>query len=241
MEFTGKTVLITGAAGGIGGATAHAFREAGANLVLSDLTLDSLPTGEGILAMASDVTDMSSVKAMVSAGKDRFGAIDVAINNAGIAGPRGRFADMDNALWHQLIAVNLTGMYHALRVEIDAMAPQGQGRIINIASLAGVLGAPGLAAYGATKHAVVGLTKSLAHELGPDGIRVNALCPSYIDTPMLDDINGDDKGKLQSELNAVGRFGTAQEMADALLWLASDANSFMNGQAVVLDGGISAI
>jgi NAD(P)-dependent dehydrogenase (short-subunit alcohol dehydrogenase family) len=241
MELTGKTVLITGAAGGIGAATVQAFRDAGANLVLSDLTVDRLPTDEGILARACDVTDMSSVKAMVTAGKDRFGAIDGAINNAGIAGPRVPFADMDDALWHQLIAVNLTGMYHALPAEIAAMAPQGQGRIIKIASLAGVLGAPGLAAYGATKHAVVGLTKSLAHELGSDGIRVNALCPSYVDTPMLNDINGTDKGKLQSELNAVGRFGTAQEMADALLRLASDTNSFMNGQAVVLDGGISAI
>ena len=240
-DLTGKTVLITGAAGGIGRITSDVFRTAGANLVLSDLKVDDLPQDEHTVSLTCDVTDRASVQDMVQSGHARFGSIDIAINNAGMSGPRGSFADMDDAMWHQLIAVNLTGMYHALRAQISVMAPQKQGRILNVASLAGLLGAPGLAAYGATKHAVVGLTKSLAHELGRHNIRVNALCPSYIDTPMLNDINGNDTDKLNSDLNAVGRFGTAQEMADALLWMASPENSFMNGQAVALDGGISAI
>lgn len=239
-DMTGKTVLITGAAGGIGTKATAVFRAAGANLVLSDLDVSDLPSDDHILSVSCDVTDKGAVQAMVHAGKDRFGRIDVAINNAGISGPRARFAEMDDELWHRLIAVNLTGMYHALQAEIAVMAPQNDGRIINLASLAGVSGSPGLAAYGATKHAVVGLTKSLAHELGRSNIRINALCPSFIDTPMLADIT-DDTSRLHSDLNAVGRFGTAQEVADALLWLASPQNSFMNGQAVVLDGGISAI
>ncbi len=239
-DMTGKTVLISGAAGGIGAKAVEVFRAAGANLVLSDLDASMLSNDDSTLSVACDVTDKTSVQAMVQAGKDHFGRIDVAINNAGISGPRCKFGDMEDRLWHQLISVNLTGMYHALQAEIAVMKLQDGGRIINLASLAGVSGAPGLAAYGATKHAVVGLTKSLAHELGNYNIRVNALCPSYIDTPMLADIT-DNADRLQSDLNAVGRFGTAQEVADALLWLASPENSFMNGQAVVLDGGISAI
>ena len=114
------------------------------------------------------------------------------------------------------------------------------GRILNVASLAGVAGAPGLAAYAATKHGVVGLTRSLAHELRKQRIRVNALCPSFTDTPMLDAM-GTEKTRFETPLNALGRFGTAQEMADAALWITSPQNSFMNGQAITLDGGISAL
>lgn len=239
-DMSGKTVLITGASGGIGTAAAKVFADAGANLVLSDLTADDLPNDDRTLSVTCDVTDSASVKAMVESGHNRFGRIDIAINNAGISGPRVRFAEMDDAVWHQLIAVNMTGVYNCLKAEIAVMTPKNIGRIINLASLAGVAGSPGLAAYGATKHAVVGLTKSLAHELGRNNIRVNALCPSFVDTPMLDDLTNT-KDRLHSPLNAVGRFATAQEIADALLWLASPENSFMNGQAVVLDGGISAI
>jgi NAD(P)-dependent dehydrogenase (short-subunit alcohol dehydrogenase family) len=239
-DMQGQTVLITGAAGGIGQAAAGLFRQAGARLVLSDLDVSGLEPDADTLCLPCDVTDKAQVQAMVQAGVQRFSRIDVAINNAGISGPRTRLATMDDTLWHQLLAVNLTGVYHCLQAEIAAMTPQKSGRIINMASLAGVSGAPGLAAYGATKHAVVGLTKSLAHELKRDNIRVNALCPSFTDTPMLGDIM-DDPSRLHSDLNAVGRFGTAQEMAQALLWLASPENSFMNGQAVVLDGGISAL
>ncbi len=247
IDMSGKCVLITGAAGGIGRATSELFRAAGATLLLSDLSADALPEGEDICAVPCDVTDPGSVRHMVRAGLDRFGRIDVAINNAGIAGPRGRLADLPEDAWHQLMAVNLTGLFHALQAEIAAMtgaltpaAKVDEGRIINVASLAGVAGAPGLAAYGATKHGVVGLTRSLAHELGRANIRVNALCPSFTDTPMLDAM-GADKAKLHSPLNAVGRFGTAQEMAQALLWMAAPQNSFMNGQCMTLDGGISAL
>jgi NAD(P)-dependent dehydrogenase (short-subunit alcohol dehydrogenase family) len=240
MDMSGKTVLITGAAGGIGTATARVFALAGANLVLSDLTSACLESGTHTLALSCDVTDPASVQAMVQAGVDRFGKIDVAINNAGISGPRGRFTDTSIEQWNQLVSVNLSGVFHCLQAEIAAMSKTGGGRIINLASLAGVSGSPGLAAYGATKHGVVGLTKSLAHELARDNIRVNALCPSYIDTPMLQDVT-QDTDRLHSDLNTLGRFGTPQEIADALLWMASPENSFMNGQAIVLDGGISAV
>lgn len=240
MDMSGKTVLITGAAGGIGNATARVFAKAGANLVLSDLTGERLENGPDALALSCDVTDPASVQAMVQTGVDRFGKIDVAINNAGISGHRGRFTDTSFEQWNQLVSVNLSGMFHCLQAEIAVMSKTGGGRIINLASLAGVSGSPGLAAYGATKHGVVGLTKSLAHELARDNIRVNALCPSYVDTPMLQDVT-DDTARLHSNLNTLGRFGTAQEIADALLWMASPENSFMNGQAIVLDGGISAV
>jgi len=240
MDMSGKTVLITGAAGGIGKAAAQVFSKAGANLVLSDLNGNLLENDPRTLALSCDVTDPASVQAMVQTGVDRFRKIDVAINNAGISGPRGRFTDTSFEQWNQLVSVNLSGVFHCLQAEIAAMSKTGGGRIINLASLAGVSGAPGLAAYGATKHGVVGLTKSLAHELARDNIRVNALCPSYVDTPMLRDVT-DDTGRLHSDLNTLGRFGTAQEIADALLWIASPENSFMNGQAIVLDGGISAV
>lgn len=247
IDMRGKTVLITGAAGGIGAAAAAVFRAAGAQLVLTDLHVESLPQGTDICARACDVTQKPEVEAVVQAGLDTFGKIDIAINNAGISGPWGRFTDLKAAAWDQLLAVNLTGLVHALQAEIAAMTGARdpgtrvtEGRILNVASLAGVSGAPGLAGYAATKHGVVGLTKSLAHELGRDNIRVNALCPSFIDTPMLDAMGGD-KDRLHSPLNATRRFGTAQEMADALLWMAAPQNSFMNGQTVTLDGGISAL
>lgn len=238
IDLTGQTVLITGAAGGLGQAMARTFRDSGANLVLSDLFSDKISTCSRTVTCQCDITDAASVRAMVTAGTDRFGALDIAINNAGISGPMGKLAEMAPEDWSRLLAVNLTGLFNCLQAEIPAM--RQAGRILNLASLAGVAGAPGLAAYAATKHGVVGLTRSLAHELKRQEIRVNALCPSFTETPMLDAMGGE-KSRLHSPLNALGRFGTAQEMADAALWITSPHNSFMTGQAITLDGGISAL
>ncbi|WHZ33702.1 SDR family NAD(P)-dependent oxidoreductase [Sagittula sp. MA-2] len=238
IDLTGQTVLITGAAGGIGRAMTDTFARAGARLILSDLDIAKLPSGDDMLALTCDVTDAASVRAMVAETQERFGPLDIAINNAGISGPFGPLAKLSQDDWSRLIAVNLTGTFNALQAEIPAM--RDGGRILNVASLAGVAGAPGLAAYAATKHGVVGLTRSLAHELRKQRIRVNALCPSFTDTPMLDAM-GTEKTRFETPLNALGRFGTAQEMADAALWITSPQNSFMNGQAITLDGGISAL
>ncbi|EBA09478.1 SDR family NAD(P)-dependent oxidoreductase [Sagittula stellata] len=238
IDLTGQTVLITGAAGGIGRAMTDAFSSAGARLVLSDLDVAELPSGETALPLPCDVTDAASVRAVVAEAQKRFGQLDIAINNAGISGPFGTLSQLSAEDWSRLIAVNLTGTFNALQAEIPAM--RDGGRILNVASLAGVAGAPGLAAYAATKHGVVGLTRSLAHELRKQRIRVNALCPSFTETPMLDSM-GPEKTRFETPLNALGRFGTAQEMADAALWITSPQNSFMNGQAITLDGGISAL
>ncbi|MEQ5870387.1 SDR family oxidoreductase [Sagittula sp. NFXS13] len=238
IDLTGQTVLITGAAGGLGQAMAATFSEHGANLILSDLAMGEMTEADQTFATTCDVTDAASVRAMIAAGVDRFGPIDIAINNAGISGPHGKLTELSADDWSRLLAVNLTGLFNSLQAEIPAM--RDHGRILNIASLAGISGAPGLAAYAATKHGVVGLTRSLAHELKRQKIRVNALCPSFTDTPMLDAM-GLEKSRLHSPLNALGRFGTAQEMADAALWIISPANSFMTGQAITLDGGISAL
>lgn len=238
IDYSGQTVLITGAAGGLGSAMADAFRSNGANLVLSDLDPSGLRTCDRTLAMKCDVTDADSVREMVDAGTKRFGPLDVCINNAGISGPFGRLADLSPTDWNRLLSVNLTGLFNCLQAEVRAM--HDAGRIVNIASLAGVAGAPNLAAYAATKHGVIGLTRSLAHELRKQQIRVNALCPSFTETPMLDAM-GPETARFQTPLNALGRFATASEIADAALWVASRENSFMTGQAICLDGGISAL
>ncbi|MBP0485135.1 SDR family NAD(P)-dependent oxidoreductase [Sagittula salina] len=238
IDLTGQTVLITGAAGGLGRAMAQTFHAHGANLVLSDLDVDAIPAQERALALRCDVTDAGSVAGLVAAGTERFGPLDICVNNAGISGPWGRLMDLSAEVWHRLLAVNLTGLFHCLQAEIPAM--RDGGRILNVASLAGVSGAPNLAAYAATKHGVVGLTRSLAHEVRRQRIRINALCPSFTETPMLDAF-GEDTSRLQTPLNALGRFGTAQEMAEAALWITSPANSYMTGQTVTLDGGISAV
>ncbi|WP_425074518.1 SDR family NAD(P)-dependent oxidoreductase [Sagittula sp. S175] len=238
IDYSGQTVLITGAAGGLGRAMADRYREMGANLVLSDLNPDAIPTCSRTLTTLCDVTDAGSVRAMVKAGVDRFGPLDVAVNNAGISGPFGKFMDLSAADWNSLLSINLTGLFNCLQAEVPQM--REAGRILNLSSLAGVAGAPGLAAYAATKHGVLGLTRSLAHELRKQQIRVNALCPSFTDTPMLDAM-GPEKSRFHTPLNAMGRFGTANEMADAALWITSRENSFMTGQAISLDGGISAL
>lgn len=238
IDYSGQTVLITGAAGGLGRAMADRYREMGANLVLSDLNPDAVPTCSRTLTTLCDVTDANSVRAMVKAGVDRFGPLDVAVNNAGISGPFGKLTDLSTSDWNSLLSINLTGLFNCLQAEVPQM--REAGRILNLSSLAGVAGAPGLAAYAATKHGVLGLTRSLAHELRKQQIRVNALCPSFTDTPMLDAM-GPEKSRFHTPLNAMGRFGTATEMADAALWITSRENSFMTGQAISLDGGISAL
>lgn len=254
-RFAGKIVLITGAASGFGRRAAVRFAEEGASLALGDVNRDGLKdtvaqvrAAKGkALARHCDVTREASVKALVDAAVARFGRLDVALNNAGVAHASFKLADTDPAIMQKMFAVNVMGVFHGLRAEIPVMEKQGGGVILNTASVAGVIGAPLLGAYGASKHAVVGLTRTAAAETARRGVRVNAICPAFAETPMLTDslatMHGAPGEALERLVQSVPmrRAGTADEIVQAMLWICSDENSFMTGQALVIDGGLSAV
>lgn len=258
-RYAGKSVLITGAAGGFGRAAALRFANEGASLSLSDVdevglaeTAQLIPAGSAKLAtFHCDVANEASVQAMVSGTIAELGRLDVAINNAGIAHPFMKIADTDLATFDRMIAVNLRGVFLCLRAEINAMQKVGQkaggGVILNVASVAGLLGAPLLGAYTAAKHGVIGLTKTAAAEVARDDIRVNALCPSFAATAMVTDLAADMRGTTDEAVGRLvrgipmQRLATAEEVVHAMAWLCSDENSFMTGHAVRLDGGGTAV
>ena len=195
------------------------------------------------MACRCDVGDTDDVQAFFEDAIAHFGRIDVAINNAGIAHPHTPLADCDDALWERTLSVNLTGVFLCLRWEIKQMLAQGHGVILNVASVAGVLGAPMLGPYGASKHGVVGLTKTAAAEYGAQGIRVNSLCPGYSRTPMVDAMIDTGEAGLENKMTdriPLGRMATPDEVVDAMLWLCSERNGFMNGASILLDGGLTA-
>jgi len=256
-DYAGKVVLITGAAGGFGREAAQRFAEAGARLVLTDRDAGALAALAGNLAdgavvtQAGDITDEATAEAVIAAGVAAFGRIDVAINNAGIAPDLMRLSETPAEVMEQVMQVNVLGTFHCMCREIAVMQEQfaqdGRGGVIlNIASVAGLVGAPLLAAYAASKHAVVGLTRSVAIETAKRGVRINALCPSFAATPMVDamveSMQHEPDEALARLVSSVpmGRAATAKEVVDAMLWICSDANSFMTGNAVALDGGLSA-
>ncbi|AXS41963.1 glucose 1-dehydrogenase [Breoghania sp. L-A4] len=252
-RYSGKTVLLTGAAGGFGRAAALRFASEGAALFLSDLdeagladTVALLPEGAQARATRCDVADEASVAAMVDDALAAFGRIDVAVNNAGIAHRHAKIADTDLQTFDRMLAVNLRGVFLCLRAELNAMKARG-GVILNVSSVAGVLGAPLLGAYAASKHGVIGLTKTAAAEAARDNIRVNALCPSYADTAMLTDLTVTMRGTHEDATARLvrgipmQRLVTATEVAAAMAWLCCDENSFMTGHAVRLDGGGTAV
>ena len=249
FDYTDKVVLITGAASGFGRLAAAAFAEAGALLALADLNLDALNATvsdagiapERVLAMRCDVAVNSEVQQLVAATVTRFGRLDVAINNAGIGHPLARLEDCDEETFDRNIAVNLKGVFLCLRAELPQMVRQGGGVILNVSSVAGIAGAPMLGPYAAAKHGVIGLTKTAALEYARRNIRVNALCPGYTRTPLLD--------ALRLASRHAGQYGRrdsdaaprqAGEIVQAMLWACSPQNSFMTGQAIALDGGLTA-
>ncbi len=256
-DYTGKVVLITGAAGGFGRAAARRFVDAGAKLVLTDRDADALaalaaglPDG-AVATHSGDIGNEATAEAVIAAGLAAFGRIDVAINNAGIAPDLMRLSETSAEVMEEVMRVNVLGTFHFMRREITLMQEQfardGRGGVIlNVASVAGLVGAPLLAAYAASKHAVVGLTRSAAIETAKRGVRINALCPSFASTPMVDamiaGMQREPDEALARLVSAVpmGRTATAEEVVDAMLWICSDANSFMTGNAVALDGGLSA-
>jgi len=189
-----------------------------------------------------DVTDQSQVEAMVQATVDRYGQIDFALNSAGISGPMARVADCEDQDWHRIMDINVNGLWYCMKHEIRHMLTRGEGAIVNIASVAGLIGAPRMGAYAASKHAVVGLTKSAALEYVRQGIRINAVCPGYTDTPMVQGGMASDPVFAQRLVGGIParRLGKPEETAAAVVYLCSEQAGFVVGHTLTLDGGISA-
>lgn len=248
--FDGKVVLITGGASGIGRVAAHTFADEGARVVVSDRMADEGPetvrrvseAGGQATFVQAEVTNASDVSALLQAVERTCGRLDFALNNAGIDGSRARTADYPEEIWSEVVNVNLTGVFLCMKYEIPLMLRNGGGVIINMSSVAGVTGFPEHSAYTASKHGVIGLTKTAALEYAKQGIRVNALCPAYTRTPMVDRIVQSKPGleaKLQSRV-PIGRLGTPEEIAAAAVYLCMPSASFITGHSLVLDGGIMA-
>jgi len=246
-DFAGKVALVTGAASGMGLATARAFAQAGAAVVLADVNDGKLRTvvdeltgaGKRALAVPCDVTSEAQAASMVARAVAEFGQLDMAYNNAGILGPMGDVTDETGDAFDKVNAVNLRGVWTCMKHELLQMRKQGSGAIVNCSSLGGLVGLPGRAAYHATKHGVIGLTKSAALDYAAKGIRVNAVCPGCIDTPMGDGIEPDAMKEFLRD-QPIGRMGFADEVAAAVLWLCSPGASFVLGVALPVDGGFVA-
>ncbi len=249
--FDNKVVLVTGGGGGIGRASALAFARAGARVAVTDRDVEAgQATAEQVLALGgeavfiqADVVQAAQVQAMVAQVVARFGRLDCAFNNAGIEEEHMRLADCEEATFDRILGVNVKGVWLCMKYQIAQMLTQGGGAIVNTASVAGLVGAPKMAAYSASKHAVIGLTKSAAAEYGRKGIRINAVCPAVIRTEMFNRaVQADPKVATSvAGLHPIGRIGEAEEVASAVLWLSSDAASFVTGHAHTVDGGLTAV
>jgi NAD(P)-dependent dehydrogenase (short-subunit alcohol dehydrogenase family) len=247
LLFNDKVALVTGAGSGMGLATARAFAEAGAAVVLADVNDDAVRAvaeelaaeGHKTLAVRCDVTDEAQVAAMVEQAIATFGRLDAGFNNAGIQVPAVETADATGEEFERLIAINLRGVWNCMKYELHYMREQGSGAIVNNSSIGGLIGNPGLAIYHATKHGVLGLTRSAALEYAARGIRVNAVCPGTIDTPMVAEMVARQPDLMNDILKAQpnGRMGRPEEIASAVLWLCGPGASFVIGHALVVDGG----
>ncbi|MBI4301201.1 MAG: SDR family oxidoreductase [Chloroflexi bacterium] len=248
-RLEGKVAVVTGGSSGIGRATALAFAREGAKVIVGDVATEAsgetvrLIKGAGGEAtfVRCDVSQAADVQAMVNIAVTAYGRLDCAFNNAGIEGAQATTADYPEEVWNRVISINLTGVWLCLKYEIAQMLKQdGGGAIVNNASILGTVGFPGAVAYTAAKHGVLGLTKVAALEYSAQGIRVNAVCPGFILTPMLEraglTTNRELLDKIVS-LHPIGRLGKPEEIAEAVIWLCSDAASFVTGHPMLVDGG----
>ena len=249
-DFTGQVALVTGASSGMGLVTVRAFAEAGASVVLADINQAALTSvtdelaavGHQVLGVPCDVADEDQVATLIAATVNTFGRLDMAFNNAGIQLPVCDAADEPAEAFDRVTAINLRGVWACMKHELAQMRTQGSGAIVNCSSLGGLVGNPGRAAYHATKHGVLGLTRSAALEYAPRGVRINAVCPGTIATPMLTDMLATGELDLQQALvnQPINRLGEPEEIAAAVLWLCSPGASFIIGVALPVDGGYTA-
>ncbi|MGO2364862.1 MAG: SDR family NAD(P)-dependent oxidoreductase [Psychrobacter sp.] len=250
-DVTGKRILITGGASGIGAASALLLASRGAKVVIGDMAEEmgaavakqGQDAGNSIVFKKVDVTSGDEVHALFDFAVETLGGLDVVVNNAGIDHKPSPMHELSEDDFDRNIAVNLKGVWHCMRAAVNCMLPNGGGHVINVASIAGLRSAPMISAYSAAKHGVMGLTKSAAHEYARANIRFNAVCPSFIDTPMVRNTMAMmDERTQQATVKAspMRRLGDVNEVSAAIAWLASDESTFMNGHAFTLDGGMLA-
>ncbi|MBT2133261.1 glucose 1-dehydrogenase [Croceibacterium sp. LX-88] len=241
-DFSGKVAIVTGGASGIGAAIVRDLAERGAKVVVADYNLAgaeevATEVGSGAKAFKVDTSDAGAVETMVTFAVQAFGRLDLAVNNAGIGGQSAPIGDTELSDWHRVIDVNLHGVFYGLRYEIPAMLKTGGGAIVNMASILGAVGWRGSAGYVAAKHAVAGLTKTAALEYATQGIRVNAVGPAFIATPLIENSMDDAARAALVGLHPMGRLGTSEEVAALTNFLLSDAASFLTGAYYPVDGG----
>lgn len=245
MDLKGKVAIVTGGGSGIGEHTAKLFAENGAKIVVSDINeeggnrvvKDIKDKGGNAIFVKADTANHEDSKKTVDAAIKEFGKLDIAVNNAGVGGPQSKIGETEIEAWNKVIDINLNGVFYGMRYQIPAMQRNKGGSIINMASILSQVGFATSAGYVSAKHGIVGLTKNGALEYATEGIRVNAVGPGFIKTPLIDENLPEEQQEQLAHMHPIGRLGKPQEVAELCLWLASDKSSFVNGSYYAVDGG----